>query len=96
MPLSHEEILHLASLVRMGLDDEEAERLQGQLSQILDQFQILQELDTTNVPPTDHSAPLHNVMREDEVETSFTKEVILGNAPRREADLFQVRVVLEE
>ena len=56
----------------------------------------LQELDTTNVPPTDHSVPLHNVMREDEIETSFTKEEILGNAPRRETDLFQVRVVLEE
>ena len=96
MPLSREEVIHLASLVRMGLDEEVVVRLQSQLSDILDQFRVLQELDTADVPPTGHSVPLHSVMRDDEAEPSYPMEDILQNAPRREEDLFRVRVVLEE
>ena len=96
MPLSRDEVLHLASLVRMGLAEEEVERLQDQLSHILEQFEVLQELDTTDVPPTGHSVPLRSVLREDEVEPSSSQEEVLQNAPRREADLFRVRAVLEE
>ncbi|MSQ41081.1 MAG: aspartyl/glutamyl-tRNA amidotransferase subunit C, partial [Dehalococcoidia bacterium] len=44
MPLSREEVLHIASLVRMGLSDQEVERMREQLSNILEQFQVLQEL----------------------------------------------------
>ena len=95
MSLTPEEVRHIARLARVGLSDDEVARLQGQLSQILDYFQRLQQVDTGDLPPTAHTLALHNVMRDDEPKPSFDKEEVLANAPQREKDLFRVRAVLE-
>ena len=95
MSLTPEEVRHIARLARVGLSDEEVSRLQGQLSQILDYFARLQEVDTENVPPTAHTLAMENVMRDDEPQASYDKEDVLANAPQREGDLFRVRAVLE-
>lgn len=95
MPLTPEEVRHIARLARVGLSEDDVTRFQDQLSQILDYFQRLQEVDTENVPPTAHTLAMHNVMRDDEPKPSFDKEEILANAPQREEDLFRVRAVLE-
>lgn len=96
MPLSREEVQHIAKLARVGLSEEEVARFQEQLSEILDYFQRLQQVDTEGVPPTAHTLPLHNVFREDEPQPSFDKEDVLANAPQREDDFFRVRAVLDE
>jgi aspartyl-tRNA(Asn)/glutamyl-tRNA(Gln) amidotransferase subunit C len=95
LPLTPEEVRNIARLARVGLSDDEVSRLQSQLSQILDYFQRLQEVDTENVPPTAHTLAMHNVMRDDEPHPSLDKEDVLANAPQREEDLFRVRAVLE-
>lgn len=96
MPLSREEIIHLGTLARIGLTEEEIQRLQGQLSNILEQFRVLQEVNTQGVEPTGHSVALESVMRPDQPRPSMPVEDVLANAPRREDDLFRVKVVLEE
>jgi len=96
MPLSREEVQHLALLVRLGLSEEEMETFRHQLSQVLDHFRVLQELDTEDVPPTSHVLPLTNVMRDDVPAPSLPVEEVLANAPQREGDYFRVRAVLEE
>jgi aspartyl-tRNA(Asn)/glutamyl-tRNA(Gln) amidotransferase subunit C len=95
LPLTPEEVRHIARLARVGLSEEDVTRFQDQLSQILDYFQRLQEVETENVPPTAHTLAMHNVMRDDEPRPSFDKEDILANAPQREEDHFRVRAVLE-
>ena len=96
MPLSREEVTQIATLCRLGLSDEEVERLREQLSNILEQFEVLKEVDTEGVEPTGHSVALQSVMREDEPRPSYDKEDILANAPVREDDYFRVKAVLEE
>ncbi|HXG42776.1 MAG TPA: Asp-tRNA(Asn)/Glu-tRNA(Gln) amidotransferase subunit GatC [Dehalococcoidia bacterium] len=96
MPIDRQEVLHMARLARVGLSEEDVARFQEQLSQILDYFQVLQELDTSEVPPTSHVLPLQNVMREDEPGAPMPSEDVLANAPQREGDFFKVRAVLEE
>ena len=95
MPITPEEVWHSARLARVGLNDDEVSRFQSQLSQILDYFQRLQEVDTENVPPTAHTLAMHNVMRDDEPHPSIDKEEVLANAPQREGDHFRVRAILE-
>jgi aspartyl-tRNA(Asn)/glutamyl-tRNA(Gln) amidotransferase subunit C len=95
MKLSREEVLHIARLARLGLTEAEITRLSEQLSNILENFEILQQVDTTDVPPTAQSVALQSVMREDEVAPSLPSDDILANAPRREGDCFRVRAVLE-
>ncbi len=95
MPLTPEEIRHIGRLARVGLNDDGLPRFQSQLSQILDYFRRLQEVDTENVPPTAQTLAMHNVMREDEPQPSIDKEEVLANAPQREDDRFRVRAILE-
>jgi aspartyl-tRNA(Asn)/glutamyl-tRNA(Gln) amidotransferase subunit C len=96
MKLSREEVLHIARLARLGLTETEVNQLREQLSNILENFEVLQQVDTTDVPPTAQAIPLQNVTRQDdEVIPSLPPSQILANAPRREADFFRVRAVLE-
>ena len=95
MKLTREEVLHIARLARLGLTEAEVDRLSEQLSNILENFEILKQVDTSDVPPTAQSIALQNVMRSDEVAPSLPANEILANAPRKEGDCFRVRAVLE-
>ena len=95
MKLSREDVLHIALLARLGLTEAEADRFREQLSHILENFEVLQQVDTTDVPPTAQSIPLQNVVKGDEVTASLPPGEILANAPRKEGDFFRVRAVLE-
>jgi aspartyl-tRNA(Asn)/glutamyl-tRNA(Gln) amidotransferase subunit C len=95
MSLSREDVLHIALLARLGLTEAEVEQLREQLSNILENFEILKQVDTSDVPPTSHSIPLQNVMRDDEVAPSMPPDQVLANAPRKDGDFFRVKAVLE-
>ncbi|MBE9482705.1 MAG: Asp-tRNA(Asn)/Glu-tRNA(Gln) amidotransferase subunit GatC [Chloroflexi bacterium] len=95
MKLSREEVQHIALLARLGLADAEVDKLREQLSNILENFEILQQVDTTGIPPTAQSIPLQNVMKDDEAAPSLPQSQILANAPRKEGNFFRVRAVLE-
>ncbi len=95
MKLTREEVLHIARLARLGLTEDEIDRMREQLSNILENFEILKQVDTTGVPPTAQSIALQNVMRDDEVAPSLPADEVLANAPRKEGDFFRVRAVLE-
>lgn len=95
MKLLREEVLHLARLVRLGLSEEEIEKFSVQLSNILENFEILKHVDTTNLPPMAQSTTLQNIFREDKPCPSYDPEEILANAPQREGNYFKIRAVLE-
>ena len=95
MKLSREEVVHIAALARMGMSKADIERAREQLSNILENFEVLKEVDTTDVPPTTQSINLQNVMRDDISAPSLPAEDIMANAPDREEDLFKLRAVLD-
>ena len=95
MKLSREEVLHIARLARVGLTEEDVDRLREQLSNILENFEILKQVDTTDVPPTAQSIPLQNVTKDDGVKDSLPQDEALANAPRKEGQYFRVKAVLE-
>ncbi len=96
MRLSREEVLHIARLARVGVTDADVDKMQEQLSNILENFEILKEVDTEGVPPTAQSIALQNIMRQDTVVPSLPTDAVLANAPRQEAEFFKVNAVLEE
>ncbi len=96
MALARAEVEHIAALVRIGLTEEEVEIFREQLSNILEQFELLKQLDTGSVIPTGHAVELDTVMRDDIPREPLSLEETLRNAPRREGDLFRVKAVLEE
>jgi len=96
MKLSRQQVEHIALLSRLGLTEAEIERFQVQLSNILENFEVLQQVDTTNVPPTAQAITLQNVFRDDIPEGSYPTEKILANSPLQEDNCFKVRAILEE
>ncbi|MGD0795666.1 MAG: Asp-tRNA(Asn)/Glu-tRNA(Gln) amidotransferase subunit GatC [Dehalococcoidales bacterium] len=96
MKLNREEVLHIARLARLGLTEAEITRFGEQLSNLLEHFQVLQQVDTEGVPPTAQSVEMKSVMRDDVIAPSLSPEDVLANAPRREDDCFRVKAVLEE
>jgi len=95
MKLSREEVLHIALLARLGLTEDEVDRFSEQLSNILENFEVLQQVDTSGIPPTAQSIDLQNVVKGDEVADSLPQSEILANAPRKDGEFFRVRPVLE-
>lgn len=96
MKLNRQQVEHIALLARLGLTQAEIEKFQLQLSHILENFEVLERVDTNNVPPTAQSVTLRNVMREDLVKDSYSPQQVLANAPLQEDGCFKVRAVLEE
>ena len=95
MRLSYEQVRHIAWLARLGLSEEEVEKFSLQLSNILENVEILQQVDTTNVPPATHTIPLQNVLRKDDVAESYSQSEVLSNAPKQAEKCFKVQAILE-
>jgi aspartyl-tRNA(Asn)/glutamyl-tRNA(Gln) amidotransferase subunit C len=95
MKLSDEQVRHIAWLARLGLSDEEVEKFSLQLSNILENVEILQQVDTANVPPATHTIPLQNVLRKDDVAKSYSQSEVLSNAPKQAEKCFKVQAILE-
>ncbi len=95
MPLTFDDVKHIADLARLGLTQEEVTQYRNQLSEILDHAAILQQVDTSAIPPTATVLPLRNVMRDDEVEPSLSQEDVLANAPDAVDGYFKVRAILD-
>jgi aspartyl-tRNA(Asn)/glutamyl-tRNA(Gln) amidotransferase subunit C len=95
MAISREDVEHVARLARLGLDDQEVERMTSQLAHILDAMQALGQLDTSAIPPTAQVIPLQNVMRDDVSRPCLSPEDVLRNAPATRDGQFLVPPVLE-
>jgi len=89
------DVRYTAQLARLTLSEEEIEKFQSQLSQVLKYVEKLREVDTTGVEPTAHTNPVYNVFREDESIDWLTAEQALSNAPRQANGLFVVTKVIE-
>ncbi len=89
-------VKHVANLVRLGISDEEAERFSPQFSAIIDYFNMLNEVDTSEVPPAFEIAHQANVLREDVVQPSMSREEFLKNAPKVAGSYVKVPTVLGE
>jgi len=94
MKLTTEQIKHIASLARLGLSDTDIKDYRTQLSEVLDNFEILKQVDTANVKPTAQSITLQNVFRNDQVGESYPQNEVLANAPKQEDNCFKVKVIL--
>ena len=95
MKLSREEVIHIALLARVGMSETDVGKFQEQLSHILEQFEVLQQVDTNNVPPFTQATPMVNVTRQDHVTPSLPQDEVLANAPQEEDGLFKVKAILE-
>ena len=94
--LSRSDVEHVAHLARLGLAPAELDRLEGQLNHILEQFAVLAELDTNEIPATAQTIELENILRDDVAAPSLTPEEALAGAPERNERYFVVPAIIGE
>jgi aspartyl-tRNA(Asn)/glutamyl-tRNA(Gln) amidotransferase subunit C len=90
MAINREQLLHVARLARLELREDEVERLESQLNDILAAVSKVSELDLSDVPPTSHPLDVVNVWGDDSPKPCLAAEEALANAPEREGDFFKV------
>jgi aspartyl-tRNA(Asn)/glutamyl-tRNA(Gln) amidotransferase subunit C len=88
--IEREQVLHVAKLARLGLSEEEVERMAGELSGILEHVDRIAELDLDEVEPTSHVVELENVLRADVPHESLSPDVALASAPDPVEGAFRV------
>ena len=88
--LDRDQVLHVARLARLELNDEEVDRMAAELSKVLDHIEAIRELDLEGVPPTSHVIDVVNVLRADEPEPSLPRDIVLAQAPEPLPDGFGV------
>jgi aspartyl-tRNA(Asn)/glutamyl-tRNA(Gln) amidotransferase subunit C len=79
--LDRAQVLHVARLARLELDDDEVERMAQELSDVLEHVDRVRELDLSGVEPTSHVVDIAGVMRPDEPVPGLTQEEALASAP---------------
>ncbi len=86
----------LANLARLQFDDAEKAGIKNDLQRMIRFVEKLNELDTTGVAPLLHMSDNINVLREDEVKGSISREEGLKNAPLHDRQFFKVPKVIKK
>lgn len=93
--LSKKEVQKIASLARIEITNEEAEKYSKELSDILGFVEKLNEADTENVEPIAHITGAKNITREDKIieHSENTKKGIIDNFPEKKDRFDKVKAV---
>jgi len=94
MNITHDEVLHIAALARLKMDEEELTAMTGQLDALLGYFDLLKEVDTAGVVPTTHPFAKVNALRDDTPLGSLPAATALAGAPAATEEFFVVPRVL--
>jgi aspartyl-tRNA(Asn)/glutamyl-tRNA(Gln) amidotransferase subunit C len=90
MKITPEEVIHVANLARLDLDEAVVEKVSHQMGAILEYIDKLNEVDTSHVQPTTHAIFLTNAFRDDLVHEHLERNQALCNAPQRDETCFLV------
>ena len=96
MEVNDELVDKLAHLARLSFTADEKERMKSDLQQMITFVEKLNEVDTSNVEPLLFMTDEVNVLREDEVQGSVSREVALKNAPLKDEQFFKVPKVIRK
>jgi aspartyl-tRNA(Asn)/glutamyl-tRNA(Gln) amidotransferase subunit C len=87
-------IENLADLARLQFNEEEKEEIKKDLQRMISFVEKLNELNTDGVEPLLHMTEESNVLREDEINGSVSREEALQNAPLTDGIYFKVPKVI--
>src|ERR1700748_835558 len=87
---------NLSNLARLEFNAAEKEEIKKDLQRMIHFVEKLGELDTTGVEPLLHMSPQTNVLRDDGLQVSVSREEALANAPATDGTYFKVPKVIRK
>ena len=94
MKITKDEVMHVANLARLDMDEASIDKFADQIGTILEYVDVLNRVDTQGVTPTSHAISLTNVFREDQAKKTLARDKALANAPQKEDGNFVVPKVI--
>ena len=94
MKITKENIVYVANLARLEIDEATVDTFADQIGKILEYVDALNRVDTEGVPPTSHAIFLTNAFREDIEDEHLDRESVLRNAPEKDDGSFLVPKVV--
>lgn len=94
MKITKDEVMHVANLARLDMDEASIDKFAGQIGNILEYVDVLNRVDTQGVTPTSHAISLTNVFREDLEKKALERDKALANAPQKEDGNFVVPKII--
>ena len=95
MQVSREELLHIAKLSDLKINDEEIDNYRLNLEDILNFAEIVKNADVSGLDETIGANDNYNVFREDEIKEFEDRDALMANAPEKERDMFKVPKVIQ-
>ncbi|MBA4196104.1 MAG: Asp-tRNA(Asn)/Glu-tRNA(Gln) amidotransferase GatCAB subunit C [Chitinophaga sp.] len=96
MQVTDEMVNNLAHLSRLSFNEQQTQSIKTDLEKMIAFVEQLNEIDTTGVEPLLHMGDAVNVLREDEIKGSITREEALLNAPDTDGTFFKVPKVIKK
>ena len=94
MKVSKEELLHIANLANLNLEEDEIDKYLLNLQDILNFANIVNNANVDDLDITIGSNDAYNVFRKDEVKTFDNTEGLLENAKEKEQNMYKIPKVL--
>ena len=88
--IDRDQVLHVARLARLQINEDEVDRMMSELPGILEHIEKIEALDLEGVPPTSHVVEMTNALRPDEPRPSWPRETMLDAAPAVRDDGYEV------
>jgi len=95
MKIDRELLNKIAHLARLEFDEDTAEAMMKDMTEIIDWVEKLNEVDTNGVEPLTTMSHEINALREDETKPHLSHKRALQNAPKKDSDYFRVPKVLK-
>ncbi|PHR51041.1 Asp-tRNA(Asn)/Glu-tRNA(Gln) amidotransferase subunit GatC [Cycloclasticus sp.] len=95
MPIQSEDVLKIAHLARLGIQQEQLESYASDLSNIMLLVEQMNQVDTTDIEPMAHPLDQFQRLRADVVSESNQRDILQDNAPSIEDGLFLVPRVID-
>ena len=93
--LTRKDVHRLAMLSKITIAEDEIAQMQKDLDSVLAYVEKLQDVDTSNLEPTNQVTGLTNIMRNDEViDYGMSQEALLSNVPEVEKNYIKTKRVL--
>jgi aspartyl-tRNA(Asn)/glutamyl-tRNA(Gln) amidotransferase subunit C len=96
MEVNSKLVNNIAHLARLHFTDHEKKEIEKDLQRMISFVEKLNEIDITEVQPLQHMSASTNVLREDEIKGSVSRDAALKNAPVTDGIFFKVPKVIKK
>ena len=90
-----DEVKHIARLSKLNIPDNELEYYLSEMDKMINHFNIISKVDTSNIEPMTHVNTMTNVLREDKSKESLTTNEAIENSSETFGQFIKIPKIID-